>query len=63
MSYGNISAKYGCFRAYFIEILLAGSRASIFIHKSRPCLSKFLKYVSGLTPLNFGKVGLKSGSL
>ena len=31
--------------------------------RSRPFLSKFLKWVSGLTPLNFGKVGLKSGRL
>lgn len=48
--------------AYFIEIRRAGSRASILMHKSRPCLSKFLKYVYGFTFLNLGKVGLKSGN-
>jgi hypothetical protein len=36
---------------------------NIFEHKSREILSKFLKYVSGFTGLNFGKVGLKSGRL
>ena len=56
-------AKYGCFKAYFIDILRAGSKANIFMQRSNPCLSKFLKWVSGLTPLNFGKVGLKSGNL
>lgn len=43
ISSGSKSAKYGCFKAYFIEILLDGSRASIFMHKSNPTLSKFLK--------------------
>ena len=62
-SSGEISAKYWCFRASFIEIRRAGSRASIRITKSRPTRSKFLKWFSGFTPLNLGKVGLKSGSL
>jgi len=52
------SAKYGCFRAYFIEIRRAGSNWSIFKHRSRLTLSKFLKKVSGLVLLNLGNVGL-----
>lgn len=30
------SEKYGCFRAYFIEIRRLGSSANIFIHRSSP---------------------------
>ena len=63
MSSSFRSLKKGCFRASFIEILRVGSRFSIFSTRSSPYLSKFLKWVSGLTPLNLGKVGLKSGRL
>jgi hypothetical protein len=37
------SLKYGCFNAYFIDILFAGSIAINFKHKSKDVLSKFLK--------------------
>lgn len=57
------SEKQGCFRAYFIEIRRLGSRANIFIHRSSPTFQKFLKWFYGFTPLNLGKVGLKSGNL
>ena len=62
MSSGDKSLKYGCFKASFIEIRRVGSNANIFMHKSRPTLTKFLKWFSGLIPLNLGKVGLKSGN-
>ncbi len=57
-----MSLKYGCLRAYFIEILLIGSKAISFKNKSIEFLSKFLKYVKGSTALNLGNVGLKSGN-
>lgn len=57
-----ISLKYGCFKASFIEILLIGSNATSLMNKSNDTLSKFLKYDFGSTDLNFGNVGLKSGS-
>lgn len=57
-----ISLKYGCFNAYFIEILFIGSKAINFKNKSNETLSKFFKYIFGSTALNFGNVGLKSGS-
>ena len=63
MSSARMSEKYGCFKDSFIDILRAGSRANIFMQRSSPVLSKFLKWFSGLTALNLGKVGLKSGSL
>lgn len=62
LSLSEISLKYGCFRAYFIEILFIGSKAINFINKSNETLSKFLKYILGSVGLNLGNVGLKSGS-
>ena len=62
MSLSVISLKYGCFKAYFIEIRRIGSKAINFINRSKETLSKFLKWTEGSTPLNFGNVGLKSGS-
>ncbi len=56
------SLKQGCFKASFIEILRAGSKASNFMQRSKEVLSKHLKQVYRLAGLNLGKVGLKSGS-